>query len=203
MKYALKEWNITSEALGQGQVIAIWRKGGIDDIPSISEDASFSVEQKKFVLFPTHHHQILDRIKRSYWNLLDQEKAKTAKDNQAQIKYWAELVDEIEIKSIEQLLAISNYLVNENEDLATSFNNNPNHLGKVLILRVYSLGFPILIPNIDSYAGCKSWVELNIDIPKIRSKAVLSFKDFNQKAKKIKSLIKSLAPKDITVIQSV
>ena len=188
MKHALKEWNTTIEALGRGTTIAIWRKGGINDKPSIRVPfENFNIEQNRFVLFPTFTHQDLDKIKNDYWYLYDGS-AGPNKDNQVKIKYWAEIEETILIKTFEQLLSISSELVNSEAHLKSSWNISPNHLGKVLLLRVYSFGDPILIPNQKQYEGCKSWIELNVDIPKTGSKPILSFKDFSRIARLINAL---------------
>ena len=181
MKYALKEWNTTIEALGKGKVIAIWRKGGIDE-------KGFDVKQNQFVLYPTFTHQTAEKIKQDFYFLIDQN-AGPNKDNQVKIKYWAEVEDKITVENIDQLLSISNELVNTDEHLVTSWNLYPNHKGKILILRAYALSDPILVTNSPNYSGCKSWVELNIDIPKTGSKPVLQFKDFNRKLRLIKALL--------------
>ena len=181
MKYALKEWNSTIEALSRGLIVAVWRKGGIEDV-------SFKVEQKQFVLFPTFTHQDLNKIKKDFWFLFDQIKGPN-KDNQIKVKYWAEVEEQIEVKTFDQLLSISSELINSNEYLNSSWNLSPNHTGKILLLRVYSLTDPILITNSPEYAGCKSWIELKIDIPKVGSKPVLPFKEFNRKARLIKALL--------------
>ena len=189
MKYALKEWNTTTEALGTGKVIAIWRKGGIDDKPTIKEPyESFNVEQENFVIFPTFIHQNVDKIKRDYWHLLEQSKGPN-KDNQIKIKYWAHVEETLSVKSLDKLISISSELVNTDEHLISSWNLYPNHQGKILILRVYTLSDPILIPNSEDFAGCKSWIELKIDVPKSGSTAVLPFKEYNKKLRLIKALL--------------
>ncbi len=179
MKYALKEWSTTIEALGKGQIIAIWRKG---------EGRGFNIEQKQFVLFPTGTHQNFNKIKQEWWSLHD-EKASPNKDNQIKVNYWAEVEEAIEVHEFEQLLSISNELINTNEHLFSSWNLYPDHKGKVLLLRVYKLSNPILVPYSQEYAGCKSWIELKIDIPKIGGIPILSFKEFNLKARLIRALI--------------
>ena len=180
MKYALKEWGTTIEALGSRQIIAIWRKGGIE--------TAFEIEQKKFVLFPTTTHQNTEKVKQEFW-VLPAEKSSLNKDNQIKVKHWAEIEDSVEIESFEQLLRISNQLINTNEHLFSSWNLNPEHKGKVLLLRVYKLSNPILVPYSQEYSSCKSWIELKIDIPKIGSTPVMLFKEFNSKARLIKALI--------------
>ena len=176
MKYALKEWNTTIEALGRGQVIAIWRKGNIDD------------NLKQFVLFPTFTHQNENKIRNDFLYLFDQDLGPN-KDNQVKIKYWAEVEETILIENFEQLLTVSNHLINSDEHLISSWGSHPSHTGKISLLRVYALSDPILITNSPEYAGCKSWIELKIDIPKIGSKSVLAFKDFREKTRLIKALL--------------
>ena len=192
MKHALKEWNSTIETLGSGQVIAIWRKGGLEDNPSVLKSfESFNTEQNQFILFPTITHQNTNKVKTTYWNLLS-EKSGPNKDNQVKVKYWAEVEEEIEPKSQENLLNISSELINSDEYLISSWNLNQDHKGKILLLRVYKLLNPILIPNAPEYDGCKSWIDLKIDIPKIGSKAVLSYKEFNQKVRLVNSLLEQM-----------
>lgn len=189
MKYALKEWNTTVEALGKGLSVAIWRKGGIDDKPNVKEPfESFNIEQNQFVLFPTFTHQNADKVKKDYWYLLEGNHGPN-KDNQVRIKYWAEVEEEISIETIEQLLNASGELVNSNEHLVSSWNLYLNHKGKLLILRVYAFLDPILITNSSEYSGCKSWIALKIDIPKSGSRPVLPYKEFSRKARLIKALL--------------
>ena len=189
MKYALKEWNTTVESLGKGQVVAIWRKGGIDDKPNVKEPyESFKIEQNQFILYPTFTHQSTNKVKDEFLYLFDLSSGPN-KDNQVKIKYWAELVEVISVETIDELLSISSQLVNNDEHLVYSWNLYPNHKGKVLILRVYSLVDPILITNSHKYSGCKSWIELKIDIPKSGSKPILPFKEFSRKVRLIKALL--------------
>ncbi len=200
MKYALKEWNTTIEALSKGLIVAIWRKGGINDTPSIKAPfENFNTEQNQFVFFPTFTQEDPSKIKRDLWLLFDQN-AKPNKDNQIKIKYWAELEEELTIESLTQLLSISKELVNSEEYLKSSWNLYPNHKGKILLLRAYALSDPILITNSPEYEGCKSWIELKVDIPKAGSKPILSFKEFNRKSRLIKALLEESSAKEKVLV---
>ena len=187
MKYALKEWNTTIEALGKGLVIAIWRKGGLGEKGGKGEN--FKVEQNKFILYPTFTHQSPDKIKRDFWYLSNGSSGPNV-DNQVKIKYFAEVEETLQIDTLDQLLNISNELANTEEYLISSWNLNPHNEGKLLLLRVFSLNNPILITDSPKYAGCKSWIELKIDIPKAGSKTVLSFRNLQAKVRLIKALLK-------------
>lgn len=188
MKYALKEWSSSIETLNRGILIALWRRGGIEDLSFISPEIGFPVDQKQFVFFPTFTHQDLNKVKKDFWNLFDPNN-KPNKDNQIKIKCWAEVEEEINIETKEQLLSISSELIYSQEYLETSWNLYPKNKGTILLLRVYSLCDPILVTNSPEYSGCKSWVELKIDIPKAGSTPVLQFKDFNRKARLIKNIL--------------
>lgn len=191
MKFALKEWDTTVEALGKGHIIAIWRKGGLQDSPNLNGSSNgFNIEQNQFVLFPTFTHQATSKIKEEFYYLFDKTSTPN-KDNQIKIKYWAEFEESIDIHDLENLLKVSSELVNSKEHLINSWDLNPNLKGKLLFLRVYILSNPVLVPDSPSYSGCKSWIELNVNIPKIGSKPVLSYKDFSSKARLIKNLLES------------
>lgn len=200
MKYALKEWSTTIEVLGKGQIVALWRKGGLEDLPSVKTSfESFSVEQNQFVLFPTYSHQSANKVKKEYLHLFDQN-AKPNKDNQVKIKYWAEVLETIEIKTLDELLSISSELINNEEHLRSSWNLYPDHIGKVLLLRVHAISDHILITNQPEYAGCKSWIELKIDVPKANSKAILAFKDYSKKSRLLKSILENARQKEAILV---
>ena len=202
MKYALKEWSTTAEALGKGLVTAIWRKGGIDDNPSIrAKYESFEIKHTNFVFFPTYTHENLEKIKREFYFLYEQSNS-VRKEIDIRIKYWAEIHEEIAVEKIDQLLNLSNELVNSTEHLVSSWNLHPSHSGKLIILRVYKLANPIIIPNSEEYKGCKSWVEIKADIPRAGSEAVLPYKEFNRKVRLIKELLKA-EPESIPILPEI
>lgn len=185
MKYALKEGAITIEALAHGDIIAIWTK---EDIKNLSTESNS--ELNKFVLLPLYNQDILENTKKEFWNYCNvntTNNSKLNKENQVLVKYWAEITEILEINELKKLINISSQLSNTDENLITSFNRNPSLSGKILILRTYSLSHQILVPLPKEQELNTSIVELKIDIPKIRSKPILSFKDFNQKLRLLKS----------------
>ena len=106
MKYALKEWDTTIESLGQGKIIAIWRKGGLNE--------NFTVEQKKFILFPTFNHESKDKIKEYFLSPQTQDFGPN-KDNQIKIKYFAEVHETLTVNTFEELLRISSELIHQRQ----------------------------------------------------------------------------------------
>lgn len=182
MKFALKESNLTIEALSKGLITAIWK--------SNKEYQSFN-EQKQLILFPILINKELGNIREEFRFLSDTQ-TKPNKDNQVKIKYWAEIENEINIENLDQLLSLSKELIYTDEYLQSSWDLDQK--GKILILRIYKLSNPILITNSQEYASNKSCIELKVDIPRAGSNPVLPYKDFSQKVKLIKSLIKETVP---------
>src|SRR5881394_1682596 len=52
MRAAFKEWAIIVDALGRGEQIIIFRKGGLAE-----DHGAFEIEHERFWLFPTLFHQ--------------------------------------------------------------------------------------------------------------------------------------------------
>ena len=58
LRVGLKEWSVVCHALEQGRQILLLRKGGISEV-----GGEFEVEQREFLLFPTHLHQNKQMLK--------------------------------------------------------------------------------------------------------------------------------------------
>ena len=177
MKFALKESNLTIEALSKGLITAIWKNS--------KEYQSFN-HQKQLILFPTLIHKELGNI-RDEFRFLSDNQAKPNKDNQVKIRYWAEIEKEINIENLNQLLSISKELIYTDEYLQSSWDSNQK--GEILIVRTYKLSNPVLITNSQEYANNKPYIELKVDIPRVGSDPVLSYKEFSQRVKLIKNLL--------------
>ncbi len=62
----LKEWATVVNALENGDQTVILRKGGI-----LETDSGFTIENKKFSLFPTFEHQETQHVKPEYHKHLE------------------------------------------------------------------------------------------------------------------------------------
>ena len=58
-----------------------------------------------------------------------------------------------------------------------------------LIVRVYAVPRPITIALMDGYAGCKSWVDLDVDVPTAGAVPVLADEAFGDRRAAIQKVL--------------
>lgn len=188
---ALKEWAVAIQALENGSQLILLRKGGI-----IEETRDFRLESKTFFLYPTYEHQKKDLLKKEYQPGF--EEIVTAWDKKAEtvaITSYADAVMDLEIFDQDELdLLFPFHIWTEYfaEERLKWKKLEPLH---VLILRVYKLAEPLVIPVLPEYNGCKSWIQLQLDgseaalTPNIKGNPVLTDEQFDEIVTEIRQAI--------------
>lgn len=149
---ALKEWAVAVEALTQGEMILLLRKGGI-------REQSFAVSQSQFWLYPTYEHQKPDLLKPTYASRVTPVSPGWHPQT-VSIGAWAavthcwEISSELAIESLLPFHIWSAAFVTERLKWRAKLPLT------VLLLRVYRLAEPGAIPYRLEYGGCKSWIDL-------------------------------------------
>jgi hypothetical protein len=182
---ALKEWAVTVKALQEGHLMLVMRKGGI-----IEETRDFQLVSPGFYLMPAYEHQKEHLLKADYQGQIQGTMEGWTPD-MASIKLssYAEAVEDIEITDQETLDRIREYHIWTDtfaEERLKWKRTKPLHL---LLLRVYRLEEPIVLPMKSTYNGCKSWVQLEEGMPKPVMEPVLTDGQFNHQAALIKQAI--------------
>ena len=96
---ALKEWASAIQALAEGKQILLMRKGGI-----IEETRSFELKERAFYLYPTYEHQRSELLKLEHRHFVEESLQQWSPAQQtASIRLYAEVTDDLEITSQEQL----------------------------------------------------------------------------------------------------
>jgi len=153
---ALREWAAAVEALASGRQVIVLRKGGIAE-----ETKEFKVESPSFYLFPSYEHQKPHLMKEEAREAVvrTQEEASAHPDT-VRIAYYAEVVHDLEVTDEETLERLDELHV-WTQDYAVERlkwkKTKPLH---VLVLRVFELEDPVLLPFDESYGGCKSWLRI-------------------------------------------
>jgi len=175
---ALKEWAIICKALEDGKQMLLLRKGGIMEYRK-----GFEVKHNEFLLYPTFEHQSIESIKAeykekikeiseehniSYYNNNNRKKIdkndnnfNTASNNI--IKLLAKVEDVIEISDKFTLSELRDYHIWSDEYVTMRMNYNPSKPMNVLLLRIYKIRKPLIVDINDKWAGCKSWIDIEID----------------------------------------
>jgi hypothetical protein len=158
---ALKEWSIVCRALENGRQSILLRKGGI-----LEYKEGFEISQKIFLLYPTLEHQSREYLQQDYLQEIelllrnngpnfDQDKINTI-TILARIEGMQEFNDETKLSKLEKYHIWNEKYVN----MRMSY--NPKKPMNALLLRIYKLPEPVSVKVNPEWAGCKSWI--NIDL---------------------------------------
>ena len=153
-KIALKEWSVAIEALARGEQVVLLRKGGIRE-----DGKHFKVGHEGFFLYPTVYHQGADLLKLERRGLLhglddDPEPVMVT------LSLFAEVAEVIEVSDEAAVRALSPFHIFSDDYAAKRAHWKPRHPLHVMVVRCHRLQMPQALPVMESYVGCKSWVEL-------------------------------------------
>jgi hypothetical protein len=180
----LKEWAVTSAALGRGDQVFMLRKGGIRE-----DGRHFKIEHEQFLLYPGLFHEGELLLKPENRALLE-ETANADFSKEITFAVFCELVETIEISEEDQVRALDAFHIWSKEFPIKRFSWKPRHPLKLMIVRAYRLAKPATVNVTPDYAGCKSWVELNDHIDLTNATPALTDTEF---AANVSSIREALA----------
>jgi hypothetical protein len=180
---ALKEWAIAVDALTTGKTIMLLRKGGI-------KEKGFEVKCPQVWLYPTYEHQKPNLLKPEYaTSIISVESG--WHPTTVGITSYAQITDVLSISNEHQIKALLPYHIWNEKMISDRFKWKPQQPLIVLLLRVYRLQQPLIIPYNDAYGGCKSWIDLVEPITDTVISAIPAIDDllYSQMVQKIKNAV--------------
>lgn len=167
---ALKEWAIVCDFLAQGRCALLLRKGGIHEAGG---PGRFALDHDRFLMFPAWEHERLDWIKPDWLPpppelAAASELAKAvdepekAEPSQIAFKCYAEAVKIWEVPSRDAFDRLDELHPWAAPQIDMRFNYKPDRPLYLLALRAYRMRCEVKVPNRDSFAGCVSWVPLDL-----------------------------------------
>jgi hypothetical protein len=176
MRFAFKEWAIVVEALGSGEQILILRKGGISE-----GRRGFQVEHAEFFLYPTFVHQQREALLPAWQQRFD-ELASTERDgSQVRLKWFAHVVSWRRLESLDDAERLRGQHIWRDQVIAQRFEWGKEKNIYALAVRIFRLPEPVDLPVLPAHGGCKSWIDLEQEIPTENAAPVLTKEEFNQK----------------------
>ena len=187
---ALKEWSIICKALEDGNQSILLRKGGI-----LEYKKGFEIRQKSFLLFPTLEHQAEEYLQSKYLQtydlLLRGNKSEDIQNKANTVLVQARIEAIQEFHDHEMLPKLEKYHIWNEKYVNMRMNYNPKKPMNALLLRIYKLPQPISIDVKPEWAGCKSWIDIDIaekygdqfgSVPKMfdQSEPVIKDKEFQK-----------------------
>lgn len=153
-RIAFKEWAAVCRALAAGRQDLILRKGGI-----VESAGGFAVEADEFLLLPTFLHQSAEQLIPEARDLLVDIDADRPPEGTVVFRHLARVRDVLRIRDESDLARFRPRHVWSDAVVAERFHRWQDEL-HVLEVDVRPLPEPLVLPWHDSYAGCKSWVEV-------------------------------------------
>lgn len=179
---ALKEWSIVCKALEDGKQSILLRKGGI-----LEYKKGFEVIQKIFLLYPTLEHQAGEYVQANYLQEFEFQKTNDVNiketTNTINILARMEAIQEFDDDSV--LSKLEKYHIWNEKYVRMRMKYNPKKPMNALLLRVYRLPESISVDVQQEWAGCKSWIDIELS-----KKYVKSYEDANELLEQSKPVIK-------------
>jgi hypothetical protein len=158
---ALKEWSIVCSALEEGKQSILLRKGGI-----LEYRKGFEISQKIFLLYPTLEHQSKEYLQPNYLQefelLLKRNDSDIVQDKSNTIRILAKIEAMQEFHDDTILAKLEKYHIWSEKYVNMRMSYNPKKPMNALLLRVYKLPKSISITVNPEWAGCKSWIDIDL-----------------------------------------
>jgi hypothetical protein len=206
MPIAFKEWAVTVRALAEGEQLLTLRKGGIRE-----ENRHFEIEHDRFFLYPTFDHQQGRHVRESHrpelgraleegvWANGEPSASVFTRDggipqpDRVRIRAWAEVEASYLVTDPRCVEALSPYYVWTTDYAEKRLQWKRRHPLHVILLRTYRIPRPVTVRVRDDYLGCRSWLELQRDLP-FEGTPVLSDEEFDRAAEQIEAIASSAVP---------
>ena len=170
------------EALGRGGQIVVLRKGGIAE-----GRGGFRAEHDRFWLFPTRFHQqaegVVEEARAGF------EDYEWPAEDVLRIEFGAEVVEARRLDSLAQAQRLAGQHIWREEIIAERFDWGRDAGIYAMALRVRRLAAPVELPMLESYGGCKSWVELEPPMEFSVAEPVLADADFEMKLREFQEAL--------------
>jgi hypothetical protein len=164
---AFKEWAVICRALADGRQVLILRKGGIAEA-----GGQFTPEHRCFWLYPTFVHQQRAGIEPEAYDLLDAAESDRPLPGTVRMTHFAEVHRVHYVEQLNRALLLDDLHIWSAATVRQRFQYRSPGL-YVLPVRVFRAAEPIELRERPEYVGCRTWVELERDLPTVGATPVL------------------------------
>lgn len=180
---AFKEWAAICAALGEGLQTLIIRKGGIDE-----GREGFRVAQDEFWMFPTYQHEAAQGLEHEALPILERVEAQRPPAGMLRLAQYAVVTDVFHVLDEQRLSRLAGQHVWSPRTVGERYAYRRPGLF-VLTVRVYVRGEPHGIPDSPHFAGCRSWVDLPVELATSNLQPALSDDEFDRRRQQIRQAL--------------
>ena len=184
-RYALKEWAVVVEALSSGRQTLLLRKGGI-----MEDKGEFTVEHTEFFLYPTYVHEQAERILPEAAKDLEAILETKPPDDRVIFNTYSAVEEAIAVDDLKRIEKLRPYHILSAQEVENRFQYRNRPGLHVLLLRIYRMPEPVELAVTSAYAGCKSWVDLEMELSTAGCRPVLNDDSFHHQIQTIRSILK-------------
>jgi len=184
VRFAFKEWAVVVDALGRGEQILILRKGGLHE-----GRAGFQPDHHEFLLFPTLFHQQRESVIPPAQARFDEIARKLPPKDRVHLEFFCQVVGWQRLDSLAAAERLRGQHIWRDEVIAQRFEWGRDKTIHALAVRVYRLPEIVGLVMRETYAGCKSWIELEADVATDAGQPVLSDAVFARKIEEFGSAL--------------
>jgi hypothetical protein len=156
---ALKEWAVLCDALADGEIVALVRKGGIRE-----QRAGFAVRHDRFLLYPTWFHEKSAELQPRFAERIAAASGHRPPEGIIRIGLVAEVAAMWHVRDLEPLRAIEPFHGMAWPSVVSRFEYRGVPGVRVIAVRVSRLPIVHDVPETRRYQGCVSWVALDAPI---------------------------------------
>ncbi len=189
-KFALKEWAVVVHALRTGRQLIILRKGGLE------EEDPFRIEHSDFFLYPTFEHQNRKFVRPEFLADFDNAINDQSASRDLVISGYAAVIELWVATDLDRLRTLSPFHIWNDDCLKMRLNYKPERPLHVLLLQVSKIP-PVRVPFRPEYRGCKSWVELDMELSTMGGGPVLTDAEFEVQRQRITQTFRSPLERDL------
>ncbi|MFL5560688.1 MAG: DUF1802 family protein [Gemmatimonadaceae bacterium] len=153
---ALKEWAVLCDALADGEIIAMVRKGGIRE-----QRAGFAVRHERFLLYPTWFHEKSAELQPRFASRIAAASVHRPPDGVVRIGLVADVAAMWHVRELERLRAIEPFHGMAWPAVVSRFEYRGKPELRVIAVKVSRLPSVHDVPETSRYLGCVSWVALD------------------------------------------
>jgi hypothetical protein len=188
LRHALKEWAAVCRALAAGRQAVVLRKGGVAEA-----SGEFRLEHPRFWLYPTFFHEQRAGLDADGVPLLERAEAERPPAGVVRLTHFAEATaGTYLVHELAGALLLAGLHVWSAETVRSRFAYRRPGLW-VVPLRVYRAAEAFDLPETAAYAGCRSWVELDRELPTAGAAPVLDDAAFADVQRRLDGLLRPTA----------
>jgi hypothetical protein len=180
---AFKEWAAICAALGSGRQSLIIRKGGIHE-----GRHGFRVAHGEFWLFPTYLHEAASGLEPDGARLLEQAEEARPAEGTLRLAHYAVVADVFEVHDERRLAQLAGQHVWSPQTVSERFHYRRPGLF-VLTVRIFSRERAHVIPDSPHFAGCRSWVDLPVELSTNDLVSVLTDEEFERCRQQVRAAL--------------